>query len=155
MTWQLPFYGLTYKRLQRKTGFPYKPWNVVSVLSDTLHAGIGLCPCSVLSQAAFTSDCKNPNISNDSLDNPVQIQLMQRWRKVQGVKRTEVSWISNSGAGNVQTSGFPKSLHFQSQPGICSSTGPVQHCSKTFICTLSLSLVHGVPEFHWIRVFIY
>lgn len=153
MTWQLPFYGLIYKRLQRNTGFPCKPWNVVSVITDTLHAIIGLCPCSRLSQAAFTSDYKNPNISNDSLENPIQILLMQHWCKVQGVKCTEFSWVSNTGAGNVQTAGLPHSLHCKGQPGICSSTGG---------CAALLQALPSAPsasaqcmEFHLIRVFIY
>lgn len=86
MTRRLPFYGLIYQRLQRNAGFPCKPWNVVSVITDTLHAVTGLCPWSWLSQAAFTSDYENPKISIDNLENPFQIQLMQGWCKAQGVK---------------------------------------------------------------------
>lgn len=105
---------------------------VVSVITDTLHAVTGLCPCSTLSQAAFTSDCKSPNISNDSLENPVQIQLMQHWRKVQGVERAEFNWVSSTGAGNVQTSGLPKSLPLRSQLESAPAQEAVQHCPKAF-----------------------
>lgn len=148
MTWQLAFYGLIYKRLQRNRGFPCKPWDVVPVITATLRAVIGLCPCCLY------SDYKDPNISNNNLENPIWIQLMQHWCKVQGVNWAE--WVSNTGAGNVQTSDLPNKLHFKSQPGLCSSAGGcaalLQHLSSAH--SASAQWLHSLSFTWWEYLFI-